>query len=53
MRTHLFYPSPHATHDGKRICDLCGCTESAKVHDVPAVPVEAREIDARRVGETL
>lgn len=51
MRVHLFYPSPHTTFDGRRVCDLCGCTEAAKVHQVPERSDEERAVEARRLGE--
>ena len=52
MRVHPFYPSPHTTFDGKRICDLCGMSESARVHELEPVPAEVKRVEARIVGES-
>ena len=51
MRVHVFYASPHRTHDGQRICEFCGSAETAKVHTVPERSDEERKVDARRIGE--
>ena len=51
MQTHVFFPGPHTTHDGRRLCEGCGDVEGAKVHRVPTVSDEARQVDARKLGE--
>jgi hypothetical protein len=51
-RVHVFYPGEHRTWDDRRVCEECGDVESAKVHEVPLQPDEAREIDARKLGES-
>jgi hypothetical protein len=38
MQTHVFFPGPHVTHDGRRICESCGDVDAAK----GAVGPEAR-----------
>lgn len=35
MQAHVFFPGPHVTHDGARICEGCGDVERAKVHRLP------------------
>jgi hypothetical protein len=54
MQVHHFYAGPHRTWDDRPVCEACGSTEADKVHEVPLpdVPDEAREIDARKLGET-
>jgi hypothetical protein len=54
MQVHHFYAGPHRTWDDRPLCEACGSTEADKVHEVPLpdVPEEAREIDARRLGES-
>lgn len=49
---HPFAPSGYTTlMTNRAICDKCGNLESFAVHRMPETPPEAREIDARKVGE--
>ena len=51
MQAHVFFAGDHRTHRGERICESCGDIERAKVHQLPEVSEDARELDARRIGE--
>lgn len=51
-KTHVFQPDSSATHwDGEQTCVRCTLRRGNKVHDVPPVPVEVAERDARTLGE--
>jgi hypothetical protein len=55
MRTntvHVFQPDLEMTdHRGDHPC-TCGMPKQWRGHDIPDTPEEAREIDARILGET-
>lgn len=54
MKTHLFQPDHSLTIDGRgeHPCSTCGLPQQHRSHDVPELPPEAAEIDARILGET-
>lgn len=50
--THQYLPDPGARDrpEGEPMC-TCGLPKRNRVHDVPELPAEVNEIEARRLGE--
>lgn len=48
---HAFQPDGLPNHRGEQACSTCHLPQRHPVHDVPAVPADAAEVDARRLGE--
>lgn len=53
ITVHVFAPSGYHTYDGGKAICTCGSVEGERVHQLPEVAPEAREIDARRIGEGI
>ena len=52
MSVHIYLPDPDLTDwAGARPCSTCGMPKQHHSHDLPETPDEAREIDARILGE--
>jgi hypothetical protein len=49
--THVYQPAP-GSWPSTPPCATCDMPKASRVHDVGEVPVEAREIDARVLGES-
>jgi hypothetical protein len=48
---HPYVESGQSDYRNVGICGRCGNLATHPVHDIPPVPDEAAEIDARRLGE--
>lgn len=51
MTRHPPVTGPYTDHRGEPICEQCGGLKSAKQHQMPEVPAEVIEHEARRMGE--